>query len=877
MKKLLFTLVALLAINIGITKGQETEELVEKLHACLSYKDFEQAQLVYAELNKITPAYVGYYTSTFDLYMSICISDLDISLGEGDIDKFFQMRTQNGKVSKQMEAKIISEIASTLCQYNIFDIAIKYYQKLLDLEEYIIPIYFYRYLMRIGFAYNAYRMPQKAYMSYKRCADYYKNKFGAYSINYAAAIHEMAYTAHFINIDNLNLLLTELDIHQHNGDTASTDYAVCLDNIATYYIGKNKLDSALYYALAANNILKKDTTNFIDNSISLNNLGAIYNRLTISDKTYIHKAEELFLQALENNPYNNYTLLNLALLYDNQLGDTEKGEEYIKNLSESSSHTNYAIDVANHYARIGDFEKYNLYMADYLNYIRRIQQINVPYMSEKERSSYINIIQNERMEDLFQFASQNRHSNLAALCYDYLLMSKSLLLSYDSNIEEIMKRIDDKELKDNYISLKVLKYNKQKDNSLLSKSDSLEHIFLDKLSKIANFTDFTNQKYTDVREKLGDTDVAIEFYESSHATTNKLYAVIISNDKQPKVICCRSTDKSDSPNSDKSLTLIIYDKIRPYIINKERLFFSPDGELYNYPFESELSLIRPSMEIYRLSSTREILRQTYKKGQGIVLFGGLQYDLDVEHLKDDARKYPSVSPTRDVSVTTKESLQRHLITGLSPLPGTLQEVENIYDITHTLSADTTEKYTKEKGTESAFKYLSGKNKRVIHIATHGFYDEKGSPATSDNSDLSMWRSGIFFAGADNFFYNDSLPENIDDGILNAQEIATLDLSGVDIVGLSACQTAQGLISKDGVFGLQRGFKKAGVNSILMSLWKVDDDATCALMTEFYKHWINGCTKVQALKKAKQKIRVQRDKGWDKPQYWAGFILLDAIN
>lgn len=62
---------------------------------------------------------------------------------------------------------------------------------------------------------------------------------------------------------------------------------------------------------------------------------------------------------------------------------------------------------------------------------------------------------------------------------------------------------------------------------------------------------------------------------------------------------------------------------------------------------------------------------------------------------------------------------------------------------------------------------------------------------------------------------------------------------MDLIALSACQTAQGDITGDGVFGLQRGFKKAGANTILMSLWKVDDEASCLLMTEFYLNWLNG--------------------------------------
>ncbi len=103
----------------------------------------------------------------------------------------------------------------------------------------------------------------------------------------------------------------------------------------------------------------------------------------------------------------------------------------------------------------------------------------------------------------------------------------------------------------------------------------------------------------------------------------------------------------------------------------------------------------------------------------------------------------------------------------------------------------------------------------------------------------------------------------------------MDFRGMDLIALSACQTAQGDITGDGVFGLQRGFKKAGANSILMSLWKVDDEATCLLMTEFYRNWLDGKSKHDALKAAKQAVRSHP--GWENPRYWAAFILLDGLD
>ena len=139
----------------------------------------------------------------------------------------------------------------------------------------------------------------------------------------------------------------------------------------------------------------------------------------------------------------------------------------------------------------------------------------------------------------------------------------------------------------------------------------------------------------------------------------------------------------------------------------------------------------------------------------------------------------------------------------------------------------------------------------------------------------MTRSGLILAGANNRLQQKTIPEGVEDGILTAQEIAMLDLRGLDLVALSACQTAQGDINGEGVFGLQRGFKKAGAGSILMSLWKVDDEATSLLMTEFYKQWINGLSKHDALEKAKMVVRGHQ--GWSNPNYWAAFVLLDGLD
>ena len=176
-------------------------------------------------------------------------------------------------------------------------------------------------------------------------------------------------------------------------------------------------------------------------------------------------------------------------------------------------------------------------------------------------------------------------------------------------------------------------------------------------------------------------------------------------------------------------------------------------------------------------------------------------------------------------------------------------------------------YTKNNGTKHSFLKMSGDSPSIIHIATHGYYNN-----THESGISALDCSGLVFSG-----FNQYIDKNkkTTDGCLTASEISQMDLYNTDLVVLSACETGLGKIEFDGVFGLQRGFKMAGVNSLMMSLWEVDDDATQLLMTEFYRNYVNGMTKMDALINAQKVVRVTP--GFEDPEYWAGFILLDALN
>ena len=192
------------------------------------------------------------------------------------------------------------------------------------------------------------------------------------------------------------------------------------------------------------------------------------------------------------------------------------------------------------------------------------------------------------------------------------------------------------------------------------------------------------------------------------------------------------------------------------------------------------------------------------------------------------------------------------------------------------------------GTEEAFRSKTKEQLNVLHLATHGFYlsDEDLCRLEKDNyfakigkeyrdiEEKGLVRSGLIFAGINQVLQNKVVPIDANDGVMTAMEISHLNLYGVDLVVLSACQTAHGEIADDGVIGLQRGFKKAGANSLLMTLWKVDDDATRQFMTKFYERLSTHHNKQRALSEAQRYL--QESTKYKEPEYWAPFILLDAL-
>ncbi|MDE7120222.1 MAG: CHAT domain-containing protein, partial [Muribaculaceae bacterium] len=326
----------------------------------------------------------------------------------------------------------------------------------------------------------------------------------------------------------------------------------------------------------------------------------------------------------------------------------------------------------------------------------------------------------------------------------------------------------------------------------------------------------------------------------------------------------------------KSLHLgsVVWKPLANELNDARRIFFAPTGELHAMPLEHMLHWdgsgrsMAQAYDMYRLSSTREIALDDDNQALArATLFGGLTYGTGST---DDTPAMRNTAIPADDDDDAFADDDYNLRSAFQPLEGTRVEVSNISRFLAQMGVDY-KIYTGTDGTEASFRAMAGNKLNLLHVATHGFYWTEQQArkyrfsgflnpnrfAHLSDEDKALNRAGILMAGAATSFTDIADNPDPDDGIITSKEIAQLDFRGMNLAVLSACQTALGDITTDGVFGLQRGFKKAGVQSLLMSLWKVDDTAPQILMPAFYRNMAAGHSKVESLELAQQTLRNYR--------------------
>lgn len=213
---------------------------------------------------------------------------------------------------------------------------------------------------------------------------------------------------------------------------------------------------------------------------------------------------------------------------------------------------------------------------------------------------------------------------------------------------------------------------------------------------------------------------------------------------------------------------------------------------------------------------------------------------------------------------------------IPPLPGTKEEVQRI-DTVLTGSRVSTKLYTEQSASEENIKTVSGP--ALLHVATHGFFNpdvnmDKAMTMgvqVSKAKNNALLRSGLLLNGAAAVYSDEPNLLGNNNGVLYAYEAMNLDLQGTQLVVLSACETGTGeIVNGEGVYGLCRSFQVAGASKILMSLWKVDDQATLELMNTFYENWMKLNDAQQAFVQAQKTVKEK----YPQPYYWGAFVLVN---
>jgi CHAT domain-containing protein len=212
---------------------------------------------------------------------------------------------------------------------------------------------------------------------------------------------------------------------------------------------------------------------------------------------------------------------------------------------------------------------------------------------------------------------------------------------------------------------------------------------------------------------------------------------------------------------------------------------------------------------------------------------------------------------------------------ITALPGTQKEVNQVQFILDQKGWTTTE-YLENFAAEEKIKELN--SPKIFHIATHGLYKPTEDATFAEQigggeahlAQNPLMRTGLLLKGAGDLLDKTDYNYNMESGILTAYEAMSLNLDKTDLVVLSACETGLGdLEAGEGVYGLQRAFLVAGAKMLIMSMFKVDDDATQKLMLKFYQKWLNSNNLRQSFIDAKKELRVE----YPEPIYWGAFMMI----
>lgn len=609
-----------------------------------------------------------------------------------------------------------------------------------------------------------------------------------------------------------------------------------------------------------------------------------------------------------------YNNLSQILLLQNRL---DESLFYLNQINSHNSEVNYLVyqNLAWNHLLLGNNIDATAYLKEFNTAARKNVVSVFSTFSEMNRESYWNkyAIGMITINNLVAFKSQNSDAIIQA--YNNSLFCKSLLLGTTNVLKDYINDSKDPKLKQKYNEcLELREYLSYKTNDSITKERIAYELVCKEeeiLRSIKGLDKLIENKcgtWNDIANVLNENEAAIEFCYivtmDSIANAKGYYGAFVIRKEYttPRMILLGSINDieeilqgvddeifsiNDFYTSRKNIDLYkqTWEKIEPYLKGCSTVYYSTTGQLSNINYDiihdakgialfEKYKLIRVS-STNNISIVKESTKPSYKSS---VLFGGIKYNESLSEMKKESERYPNYSNSAVDNGLALRSISNRGTWG--ELNATKDEISRIKEILKE-NGIVTQTVTESFANEESFKALSGKSPDIIHLATHGYYISSRKKASvssflsqitpySEKERYMQW-SGLLMAGANNAWNGKFTLENVEDGILTADEISRLDLSKTQLVVLSACETAKGVIDPvDGVYGLQQAFKKAGAGTIVMSLWKVPDESTSLLMNSFYAALISGNEKHNALKKAMQEAQLK----YKDPYYWAGFIILD---
>lgn len=466
----------------------------------------------------------------------------------------------------------------------------------------------------------------------------------------------------------------------------------------------------------------------------------------------------------------------------------------------------------------------------------------------------------------------------AATMFDLQLLRKGLLLTSAIEFEKLLQHRGDPSLTKNYYSARALAeaitVERQKATTAEETADiarrqtELDRMMLDiykECAEAGDYTDYLRYDIGDVRKALPENAVAVEFVilndmvlpEQCHA------AALVMRKDSPEITIVMLPTVAELRNMAASSDLTVNEEYGRLIWDGivktgdfQQIFFSPDGALHQIPLEYlnlDGAIMADRYDMVRLTSTKELCRDHKPfEFNTMILFGDIDYDADPNE---------NTAPQPEQDTIDPDMKRQSAGPNLAKLPGTRLEINTIDSLYRTQA--TTKLYAGAKATKEAFVESQKQHPGILHVSTHGKYQ----PQKGITEDQSMINSVLAFAGANN--YDDM---NRNPAMANAAEIAGMDLDGCRLTVLSACESGLGKAGDDGIFGLQRGFKNAGVESLIVTLQSVIDMKAAELMIAFYRHLHEGLSPRHALRKARAEAR--RTDPSDTT--WASFILIDGF-